>query len=71
LSIRFVRPEVAIIVDTLAQCKPLLPDTADSKRRLGTPLLQVPVKDGGTSKIAAYHNVDVKAGGAPPAGEVS
>ena len=32
------------------------------RRRLRARLLQVLVKDGGEWKIAAYHNVDVKAG---------
>jgi uncharacterized protein (TIGR02246 family) len=65
VSIRFVRPDVAIVetLQTVTGFQALLPGTtADAKGRLRTRLLQVLVKDGGDWKIAAYHNVDVKAG---------
>jgi uncharacterized protein (TIGR02246 family) len=65
VSIRFVRPDVAIVetLQAVTGFQALLPGTtADAKGRLRTRLLQVLVKDGGDWKIAAYHNVDVKAG---------
>jgi uncharacterized protein (TIGR02246 family) len=68
--IKFVRPDVAIVdtLQTITGIQKLLPGTtADEKGRLRTRLLQVLVKDGGEWKIAAYHNVDVKAG--TPVGE--
>jgi uncharacterized protein (TIGR02246 family) len=69
VSIRFVRPDVAIVetLQTVSGFQKLLPGTtADAKGRLRTRLLQVMVKDGGEWKIAAYHNVDVKPGTAVP-----
>ena len=65
VSIKFVRPDVAIVdtLQTITGFKKLLPGTsADPKGRLRTRLLQVMVKDAGEWKIAAYHNVDVKPG---------
>jgi uncharacterized protein (TIGR02246 family) len=65
VSIKFVRPDVAIVetLQTITGFQKLLPGTsADAKGRLRTRLLQVLVKDGGEWKIAAYHNVDVKSG---------
>jgi uncharacterized protein (TIGR02246 family) len=65
VSIKFVRPDVAIVetLQTVTGFQRLLPGTsADAKGRLRTRLLQVLVKDGGEWKIAAYHNVDVKSG---------
>ena len=65
VSIRFVRPDVAIVdsLQTITGYQKLLRGTtADAKGRMHTRLLQVMVKDGGEWKIAAYHNVDVKAG---------
>jgi hypothetical protein len=63
--VKFVRPDVAIVetLQAVTGLQKLLPGTsADAKRRLGTRLLQVLVKDGGEWKIATYHNVDVKGG---------
>jgi uncharacterized protein (TIGR02246 family) len=65
VSIMFVCPDVAI-VETLQALsgfqKPPPGTSADANGRLRTRLLQVLVKDGGEWKIAAFHNVDVKAG---------
>jgi uncharacterized protein (TIGR02246 family) len=65
VSIKFVRPDVAV-VETLQALsgfqKPPPGTSVDAKGRLRTRLLQVLVKDGGEWKIAAFHNVDVKAG---------
>lgn len=65
VSIKFVRPDVAIVetLQTVTGFQKLLPGTtADARGRLRTRLLQVLVRDGGEWKIAAYHNIDVKAG---------
>jgi uncharacterized protein (TIGR02246 family) len=65
VSLRFVRPDVAIVesLQTVSGFQKLLPGTsADAKGRLRTRLLQVLVKNGGEWKIAVYHNVDVKSG---------
>ncbi len=65
VSLRFVRPDVAIVesLQTVSGFQKLLPGTsADANGRLRTRLLQVLVKNGGEWKIAAYHNVDVKSG---------
>ncbi len=65
VSIKFVRPDVAIVetLQTVTGFQKLLPGTtADAKGRLRTRLLQVMVRDGGEWKIAASHNIDVKAG---------
>jgi uncharacterized protein (TIGR02246 family) len=69
VSLKFVRPDVAIVetLQTVTGFQKLLPGTsADAKGRLRTRLLQVLVKNGGEWKIAAYHNVDVKAGVTAP-----
>jgi hypothetical protein len=63
VSIKFVRPDVAIVetLQMITGYQKLLPGTsADAKGRLRIRLLQVLVKDSGEWKIAAYHNVDVK-----------
>jgi uncharacterized protein (TIGR02246 family) len=65
VSIKFVRPDVAIVesLQTITGYQQLLPGTsADAQGRLRTRLLQVLVKDGGEWRIASYHNVDVKPG---------
>lgn len=65
VSIKFVRPDVAIVetLQTLSGFQKLPPGTsADANGRLRTRLLQVLVKDGGEWETAAFHNVDVKAG---------
>lgn len=65
VSIKFVRPDVAI-VETLTSVSGFpnpgaLPGIhLDAKGRLRSRLLQVFVKSGDDWKIAAYHNVDVK-----------
>jgi hypothetical protein len=54
-------------LQTITGFQKLLPGaSADTKGRLRKRLLQVLVKDGGEWKIAAYHNVDVKAGVSVP-----
>lgn len=62
---RFPEPNLAL-VETLSSVTglPQMPPGAapDAKGRLRTRLLQVLVKRGGTWKIEAYHNVDVKRG---------
>ena len=63
------RSDVAIVetLQTITGYQKFLPGTsADAKGRLRTRLLQVLVKDGDEWKIAAYHNVDVKAGTSAP-----
>ena len=64
VSLKFVRPDVAI-VETLTAVigvqKPLPGTSADDKGRLRSRLLQVMVKDGGEWKIVAFHNTDVRA----------
>lgn len=65
VSIRFVRPDVAIVetLQSVTGYQKLLPGTtADAKGRLRTRLLQVMVKENGVWKIATYHNIDVKPG---------
>jgi len=63
VSLKFVRPDVAIIetVTTVngAQQSPV-GVTRDDKGRIRTRLLQVVAKEGGVWKIVTYHNVDVK-----------
>jgi uncharacterized protein (TIGR02246 family) len=63
VSLKFVRPDVAIIetvttVNGAAQSP--LGVTRDDKGRIRTRLLQVVAKEGGAWKIVTYHNVDVK-----------
>src|SRR5262249_26554884 len=68
-SIKFVRPDVAIVdsLQTISGYQKLLPGTsADAKGRLRTRLLQVLVKNGNEWKIVTYHNIDVKAGVSAP-----
>jgi uncharacterized protein (TIGR02246 family) len=65
VSIKFVRPDVAIVetLQSITGYQKLLPGTSvDAKGRLRTRLLQVLVKNEGEWRIAAYHNVDVKSG---------
>jgi uncharacterized protein (TIGR02246 family) len=67
VSLRFVRPDVAI-VETLTSVsgfpKPGPPPGThlDANGRLRTRLLQVLRKEGGEWKIVVYHNVDIKPG---------
>jgi uncharacterized protein (TIGR02246 family) len=63
VSLKFVRPDVAIIetattVNGAAQGP--VGVTRDDKGRIRTRLLQVVAKERGTWKIVTYHNVDVK-----------
>ena len=65
VSLRFIRPDVAIVetvttVNGAAQSP--VGVTRDEKGRIRTRLLQVVAKERGTWKIVAYHNVDVKPG---------
>ena len=69
VSLKFIRPDVAIIetVTTVAGTAHPPPGvTRDSKKRIRTRLMQVAVKSGGAWTIVAYHNVDVKPGIAFP-----
>jgi uncharacterized protein (TIGR02246 family) len=65
VSLKFVRPDVAIVetLETITGYQKLLPGTsADAMGCLRTRLLQVLVKNGAGWEIASYHNVDVKPG---------
>jgi uncharacterized protein (TIGR02246 family) len=69
VSLRFIRPDVAVVetltsVGGIAQAPPGV--ALDAEKRLRTRLLQVIAKEKGTWKIVAYHNVDVKPGTALP-----
>jgi len=63
VSLKFVRPDVAI-VETLTAVigiqKPSPGMSLDTKARLRSRLLQVMVKDGGEWRIVTYHNTDVR-----------
>jgi uncharacterized protein (TIGR02246 family) len=65
VSLKFVRPDVAI-VETVSAVSGVAQGpagvTMDEKGRLRTRLLQVMTKEGGVWKIVTYHNVDVKPG---------
>ena len=67
MSLKFVRPDVAVVevltsVAGVAEGS-LAPGTGgDPKGRLRTRLLQVVAKQGEEWKVVAYHNVDVKSG---------
>lgn len=65
VSLKFIRPDVAIIetvtaVAGVAQAPAGV--TRDDKGRLRTRLLQVVARENGVWKIVSYHNVDVKPG---------
>jgi uncharacterized protein (TIGR02246 family) len=65
VSLRFIRPDVAIVetvttVNGAAQGP--VGVTRDEKGRIRTRLLQVVVREGSAWKIVTYHNVDVKPG---------
>ncbi|MEQ1354746.1 MAG: SgcJ/EcaC family oxidoreductase [Candidatus Acidiferrum sp.] len=65
VSLRFVRPDVAIVqtLTSVTGIQKLFPGTnTDDKGRLRSRLLQVMVKDGGEWRIVSYHNTDVKSG---------
>ncbi len=67
VSLRFVRPDVAVVevltAVTGVPAAELAPGTGgDAKARLRTRLLQVVVRQGEEWKVVAYHNVDVKPG---------
>lgn len=63
VSLKFVRPDVAI-VETLTAVigiqKPSPGMSTDDKGRLRSRLLQIMVKDGGEWKIVTFHNTDVR-----------
>jgi uncharacterized protein (TIGR02246 family) len=63
VSLKFVRPDVAI-VETLTAVigiqKPSPGMSMDEKGRLRSRLLQIMVKDGGEWKIVTFHNTDVR-----------
>jgi uncharacterized protein (TIGR02246 family) len=63
VSLRFVRPDVAV-VETLTAVigiqKPMPGMSVDAHGRVRSRLLQVIVKDGGEWKISAFHNTDVR-----------
>ena len=64
VSLQFADSDVAVVEVLTAVTGAKLPsarsDTVDTKGRLRTRLLQVMVRRGGTWKIVAYHNVEVK-----------
>ena len=63
-KIRFLRPDVAIVdvITEVSELKGLPPGIrASTDGKIHTRLQEVFVKDGGTWRIASYHNVDVKA----------
>jgi uncharacterized protein (TIGR02246 family) len=67
VSLKFVRPDVAVIevltaVAGVSSGQLASGTSADASGRLRTRLLQVVAKQGGEWKIVAYHNVDVKPG---------
>src|SRR5581483_12026666 len=70
ISLQFADPDVAVVEVLTAVTGAKLPsarsDTMDPKGRLRTRLLQVIVRRGGTWKIVAYHNVEVKSAPALP-----
>ncbi|PYO46751.1 MAG: DUF4440 domain-containing protein [Gemmatimonadetes bacterium] len=65
ISLKFVRPDVAVVETVTAVsgiAQPPAGVALDEKGRLRTRLMQIIAKDNGTWKIVAYHNTDVKAG---------
>jgi uncharacterized protein (TIGR02246 family) len=65
VSLRFIRPDVAIVetVTTVAGAtQSPVGVTRDDQGRIRTRLLQVVAKEDGVWKIVTYHNVDVKPG---------
>jgi uncharacterized protein (TIGR02246 family) len=63
VSLKFVRPDVAIIETATTvngAGQGAVGVTRDDKGRIRTRLLQVVAKEGGVWKIVTYHNVDVK-----------
>jgi uncharacterized protein (TIGR02246 family) len=65
VSLRFIRPDVAIVetVTTVSgAAESPVGVTRDDKGRIRTRLLQVLAKEDGVWKIVTYHNVDVKPG---------
>jgi uncharacterized protein (TIGR02246 family) len=63
VSLRFIRPDVAIVetVTTVSGAAQSPPGVArDDNGSFHTRLLQVVAKEGGVWKIVTYHNVDVK-----------
>lgn len=65
VSLRFIRPDVAIVetVTTVAGAtKSPVGVTRDDKGLIRTRLMQVVAKEAGLWKIITYHNVDVKPG---------
>jgi hypothetical protein len=71
VSLRFVRPEVAVVEHlhrfrSFSASGPPPGALPDGKGRLRTRLLQVVVKEAGDWKIAVYHNVDGNPGVTAP-----
>jgi uncharacterized protein (TIGR02246 family) len=65
VSLKFVRPDVAIVETVTAVSGLAQPPTGvalDDKRRIRTRLLQIVARDNGVWKIVTYHNTDVKPG---------
>ena len=64
VSLRFIRPDVAVVETftsvTSAQSPPGV--VKDASGAFHTRLLQVAAKDGGVWKVVVYHNTDMKAG---------
>jgi uncharacterized protein (TIGR02246 family) len=65
VSLRFIRPDVAIVetvTTVVGATESPVGVTRDDKGRIRTRLLQVVAKEAGLWKIITYHNVDVKPG---------
>ncbi len=65
ISLKFVRPDVAIVETVTAVSGMAQPPTGvmlDESGRIRTRLLQIVARDNGVWKIVTYHNTDVKPG---------
>jgi uncharacterized protein (TIGR02246 family) len=65
ISLKFIRPDVAIVETVSAVsgvAQPPAGVTLDDKGHMHTRLLQVVARENGVWKIVSYHNTDVKAG---------
>ena len=64
VSLRFIRPDVAVVETFTSVTSTQTPPgvARDASGAFHTRLLQVVAKDGGVWKIVGYHNTDLKAG---------
>src|SRR3954464_14944903 len=64
VSLRFIRPDVAVVETLTSVTSTQAPPgvAKDEKGAFHTRLLQVVAKDRGVWKVVAYHNTDLKAG---------